>query len=146
MSPTPPAASELLLASRPFAGAAGGVRVRIKVTPRARHAGVTGLVNDADGAPRLKVAVTAAATGGQANTAVLALLADEYLLKVRAMAQQPPQGERARRAAVLGLLDAAHALRHVLEHHHEREHQALAHELPESLQAAAWNGVEPGGA
>ncbi|PZU38441.1 MAG: hypothetical protein DI574_08690, partial [Acidovorax sp.] len=76
----------------------------------------------------------------------IALLADEYLLKVRAMAQQPPQGEQARRAAVLGLLDAAHALRHVLEHHHEREHQALAHELPESLQAAAWNGVEPGGA
>ena len=76
----------------------------------------------------------------------IALLADEYLLKVRAMAQQPPQGERARRAAVLGLLDAAHALRHVLEHHHEREHQALAHELPESLQAAAWKGVEPGGA
>ena len=54
--------------------------------------------------------------------------------------------KQARRAAVLGLLDAAHALRHVLEHHHEREHQALAHELPESLQAAAWNGVEPGGA
>ena len=76
----------------------------------------------------------------------IALLADEYLLKVRAMAQQPPQGEQARRAAVLGLLDAAHALRHVLEHHHEREHQALAHELPESLQAAAWKGVEPGGA
>ena len=76
----------------------------------------------------------------------IALLADEYLLKVRAMAQQAPQGEQARRAAVLGLLDAAHALRHVLEHHHEREHQALAHELPESLQAAAWNGVEPGGA
>ena len=50
----------------------------------------------------------------------IALLADEYLLKVRAMAQQPPQGEQARRAAVLGLLDAAHALRHVLEHHHER--------------------------
>ena len=35
---------------------------------------------------------------------------------------------------------------YVLEHHHEREHQALAHELPESLQAAAWKGVEPGGA
>lgn len=76
----------------------------------------------------------------------IALLADEYLLKVQAMAQQPPQDEQARRHAVLALLDAAHALRHVLEHHHEREHQGLARELPPALQAAAWEGVEPGGA
>jgi hypothetical protein len=39
------------------------------------------------------------------------------------------------------LLDAAHALRHVLEHHHEREHTALAHELPLEVQEAAWRGV-----
>lgn len=74
----------------------------------------------------------------------IALLADEYLMKVRAVALQPPQGEQARRRAVLMLLDAAHALRHVLEHHHEREQQALARELPLALQAAAWEGVEPG--
>jgi len=39
---------------------------------------------------------------------------------------------------VLLLLDAAHALRHVLEHHHEREEMALAHELPLDVQQAAW--------
>lgn len=76
----------------------------------------------------------------------IALLADEYLLKVQAVADQPPQDEQDRRAAVLMLLDAAHALRHVLEHHHAREEQALAHELPAALQAAAWAGTEPGGA
>lgn len=76
----------------------------------------------------------------------IALLADEYLLKVQAVAQQPPQDEQARRGAVLALLDAAHALRHVLEHHHAREEQALAHELPIELQAAAWHGVQPRGA
>lgn len=66
------------------------------------------------------------------------LLAEEYAAKVQAVAARPPRGQRATRAAVLMLLDAAHALRHVLEHHHEREHTALAHELPQALQEAAW--------
>ena len=47
---------------------------------------------------------------------------------------------------MLVLIDAAHALRHVLEHHHEREHSALAHEIPLELQEAAWHGVEGAGA
>lgn len=68
----------------------------------------------------------------------IALLADEYEQRVRAVVAQPPQGEQARRAAVLALLDGAHALRHVLEHHNERENIALAHELPLELQRAAW--------
>ncbi|WP_404300903.1 hemerythrin domain-containing protein [Alicycliphilus denitrificans] len=70
----------------------------------------------------------------------IGLLADEYEQRVRAVVAQPPQGELARRRAVLLLLDAAHALRHVLEHHNEREHQALAHELPLELQKTAWAG------
>ena len=71
----------------------------------------------------------------------IALLAEEYRERVQAVAQQPPQDESGRRHAVLMLLDAAHALRHVLEHHHEREHTALAHELPLEVQEAAWRGV-----
>lgn len=71
----------------------------------------------------------------------IALLTEEYLERVQAVVQQPPQDESARRRAVLMLLDAAHALRHVLEHHHEREHSALAHELPPEVQEAAWQGV-----
>ncbi|GAP64841.1 hypothetical protein MBSD_n0123 [Mizugakiibacter sediminis] len=68
----------------------------------------------------------------------IALLADKYAARLEAVAARPPCGERARRRAVLALLDAAHALRHVLEHHHAREEQALAHELPAALQAEAW--------
>jgi len=68
----------------------------------------------------------------------IALLADEYELRVRAVIAHPPRDEQARRRAVLLLLDAAHALRHVLEHHHEREEMALAHELPLDVQQAAW--------
>jgi len=66
------------------------------------------------------------------------LLADEYAQRVQAVIAHPPRDEQARRRAVLLLLDAAHALRHVLEHHHEREEMALAHELPLDVQQAAW--------
>ena len=68
----------------------------------------------------------------------IALLADEYQQRVLAVINHPPQAEQARGRAVLVLLDAAHALRHVLEHHNEREHIALAQELPLELQKAAW--------
>ncbi|MFO1292596.1 MAG: hypothetical protein U1F07_05880 [Rubrivivax sp.] len=70
------------------------------------------------------------------------LLADAYLQRIRAATAQAPEGERARRAAVLALLDAAHALRHLLEHHHEREEMALAQELPAALQRRAWSRLQ----
>ena len=68
----------------------------------------------------------------------IALLAEAYVARVQAMASHPPRSDKATRNAVLVLLDAAHALRHLLEHHHEREHIALAKELPPDVQAAAW--------
>jgi uncharacterized protein YggU (UPF0235/DUF167 family) len=51
------------------------LRLALRVTPRARRAGVGGLAPGRDGAPRLKVAVTAAPEDGAANAAVVALLA-----------------------------------------------------------------------
>lgn len=76
----------------------------------------------------------------------IALLADQYRQRAQAAARQVPSDAMARRRLALTLLDAAHALRHVLEHHHEREQMALAHELPADLQAAAWESVGcPGG-
>lgn len=59
----------------PFVAGPHGVRVRLKVTPRAGSDRVQGLAADADGTVRLKVAVTAAADAGRANGAVVALLA-----------------------------------------------------------------------
>ncbi len=59
----------------PMAATADGVRLAVKVTPKAAHERIEGIVADADGRPRLKVAVTAAAEHGRANAAVLALLA-----------------------------------------------------------------------
>ena len=68
----------------------------------------------------------------------IALLADEYAERLDALLARLPRSQRARREAVLALLDAAHALRHLIEHHHQREEMALAHELPAALQQAAW--------
>lgn len=65
-------------------------------------------------------------------------LAQAYMERVQAVAANPPRARMATRSTVLALLDAAHALRHLIEHHHEREHIALAHELPLAVQAAAW--------
>jgi len=68
----------------------------------------------------------------------IALLADEYGERLAQVLANPPATETERRHAALWLIDAAHALRHVLDHHHQREHTALALELPEPLQERVW--------
>lgn len=70
-------------------------------------------------------------------------LADAYVARVEAISENPPHDDRAIREAILSLLDAAQALRHLQEHHHQREETALAIELPPALQAAAWGYQEP---
>jgi len=61
--------------ARPWEPAAGGLRLRLRVTPKARRAGIEGVVSDADGRPLLVVKVTAPPADGAANAAVIALLA-----------------------------------------------------------------------
>lgn len=68
----------------------------------------------------------------------ITLLADEYRDRLEQAARQSLDDEPARRQTVLDLLDAAHALRHLLEHHNQREETALAHELPLALQQTVW--------
>lgn len=68
----------------------------------------------------------------------IALLAQEYAARLAQVLARPPQDDGQRRRAALWLIDAAHALRHVLDHHHQREHHALALELPQELQARVW--------
>lgn len=65
-------------------------------------------------------------------------LADAHAARLQAVAARPLRGRQARREMALAMLDGAHALRQVLEHHHQREETALAHELPAALQEAAW--------
>ncbi len=66
---------------RPFgADPAGGLRVHLRLTPRASRDAVTGVVPDAEGRLLLRVAVTDPPEGGKANAAALRLLARAWKL------------------------------------------------------------------
>lgn len=76
---------------------ADGVRLRLKVRPQARRAGIDGVVPDRDG-EALSVSVTAAPEDGKANAAVIALLASA--LEVTKSAISVTQGAAARRKTI----------------------------------------------
>ena len=64
----------------PLRANSGGVDLRLKVAPRAARNGIGGLLADTDGGARLKISVTAAPDSGEANKAVIQLLAKDWRL------------------------------------------------------------------
>lgn len=62
----------------PVTVSSDGVRVALRVTPRAGRNRIDGLITDADGRAALKLLVTAAPEDGKANMAVLKLLAKAW--------------------------------------------------------------------
>ncbi len=70
------------------------MRFSVRVTPRGGRDAVDGWTGDAEGRPVLKLRVAAAATDGQANAAVIALLAKA--LGVPRSAVRIVRGETAR--------------------------------------------------
>ncbi|WP_207455658.1 DUF167 domain-containing protein [Azospirillum sp. SYSU D00513] len=68
------------MSAGPFEPVAGGVRVALRVTPRASRNAVAGLAETAAGGWALKVSVTAVPEDGKANEAVVKLLAKHWKL------------------------------------------------------------------
>jgi uncharacterized protein (TIGR00251 family) len=64
----------------PLEAAPGGVRIHIRLQPRARRQGIEGVVADSEGRVHLKVAVTAPPEEGKANAALIALLGKTWKL------------------------------------------------------------------
>jgi uncharacterized protein len=59
----------------PFTAAADGIRLAVRLTPKASATRIVGLIEGTAGGVALKVAVTAAPEAGKANDALLTLLA-----------------------------------------------------------------------
>jgi len=64
----------------PYATAPDGLRVFVRLQPRARRERIEGVVAEADGRAVLKVAVTAPPEDGKANAALVALLGKRWRL------------------------------------------------------------------
>lgn len=88
-----------MTAGSPFQPVAGGVRVAVRVTPKASADRVRGVALDAAGVAALQVAVTAVPEDGRANKAVMALLAKRW--RVPKSAVEVIQGATDRRKVLL---------------------------------------------
>jgi uncharacterized protein (TIGR00251 family) len=80
--------------------------IAVRVTPRGGRDGVDGWIRDDSGRPLLKVRVAAPAAEGQANAAVLAVLAKALGRPKSAFALLSGQTARVKRIEIAGLTEA----------------------------------------
>ncbi len=66
---------------KPYAASEGGVRLALRLTPRASKNGVDGVVRDADGRALLKLRLVAPPVDGAANESLIAFLAKTLSLR-----------------------------------------------------------------
>jgi hypothetical protein len=67
----------------------------------------------------------------------LEALVHDYTARFNAAIAALPDGATQRRNVALAIIDSAHVLRHVIDHHQQREEQALFLELPNAALARA---------
>ncbi len=65
----------------PYSEISGGVRLAVRLTPRASRNGLDGIIADADGRPAVRIRLSAPPVEGAANTALIAWLAGELGLR-----------------------------------------------------------------
>ncbi len=66
---------------KPYAATQNGVRLALRLTPRASRNGVDGIADDAEGRPMLKLRLVAPPVEGAANKALIAFLAKTLSLR-----------------------------------------------------------------
>ena len=66
---------------KPYAAAKGGVRLALRLSPRASRTEVDGITQDAEDRPLLKLRLAAPPVDGAANMAMIALLAKTLSLR-----------------------------------------------------------------
>jgi uncharacterized protein (TIGR00251 family) len=86
----------------PFSAARDGVRVAIRLTPKARADRIEEVVRDSEGGTVLKVAVAAPPVKGRANDALLDLLAREWRLPRRSLSIVSGATHRNKLVAIAG--------------------------------------------
>ena len=98
---------------KPYAAVEGGVRLALRLTPRASRNGVDGIVQDAEGRPLLKLRLVAPPVEGAANAALIVFLADTLSLRKADIAIRSGETSRVKilhlagdSAAILQKLDA----------------------------------------
>jgi len=86
----------------PLSVAGDGVRVAVRVTPRASRNGIGDIAAEADGGAVLRVSVTAVVEDGKANAAVIKLLAREWGVPKSAISVARGASNRRKTLSVMG--------------------------------------------
>jgi uncharacterized protein (TIGR00251 family) len=90
------------MAARPWATAAGGVVLTVRLTPKGGRDAIDGIETGADGKPVLKVRVRAAPREGEANDALVRLIAKVVGVPLRAVSLTSGHSARLKRLKIDG--------------------------------------------
>jgi uncharacterized protein (TIGR00251 family) len=90
------------MGGRPWSATAGGVILTVRLTPKGGRDAIDGIEERADGRPVLKVRVRAAASDGDANDALVRLIAAAARVPRRAVCLMSGHTSRIKRVKIDG--------------------------------------------